>query len=226
MPEQISLRFDREPNYARKDFVLGSCNAMAADWIDRWPDWPGRIKGLVIHGLPDSGKSHLGAIWAEISGASMATRLNDQTLQTLADNPHILLDHPASGDDLPEEIFFHLLNRLIELDGTVLILSRQPVSAQSWGLADLSSRLAGLMSAEIGVPDDTVLMAVMQKIADDLGLALSPEILSYTIARMERSFTAARQTVEMIDSIALARKKKASLAMVREIMDSMEPRLL
>ena len=74
--------------------------------------------------------------------------------------------------------------------------------------------------------DDTVLMAVMQKIADDLGLALSPEILSYTIARMERSFTAARQTVEMIDSIALARKKKASLAMVREIMDSMEPRLL
>lgn len=224
--EQLTIRFGQPPSYRRDDFVLASCNALAADWVDRWPDWPGRIKGLVIHGPADCGKSHLGAIWQQQSGAHRLDRIDAATLDHLDETPHLLLDHAGREEDWPEDQFFHLLNRLIEVDGSVLILARQPVALQGWQLPDLASRLGGMVAAEITSPDDTVLIAVMQKIADDLGLALDPEICRYIIARIERSFTTARQTVEMIDSIALARKKKASLAMVREILDSIEPRLL
>ena len=226
MPEQTTMSFDRAPSHGRGDFVLGACNSLAADWIDRWPDWPGRIAGLLVHGPADCGKSHLGAIWLEMSGGRSLVGLDGLDLATLDGNPHVLLDHPAPGADWPEDLFFHLLNRLAELDGSVLVLSRLPAAKLNWSLPDLSSRLAGMMAAEIASPDDAVLVAVMRKIADDRGLALEPEALRYAASRMERSFSAARKTVEMIDKLSMARKKGASMAMVREVLDTLEPRLL
>ena len=226
MPEQTSMSFGAEPSHGRGDFVLGACNSLAADWIDRWPDWPGRIAGLLVHGPADCGKSHLGSIWLEMSGGRALAGLDGADLAALDGNPHVLLDHPAPGAGWPEDLFFHLLNRLTELGGSVLVLSRLPAAGLEWPLPDLASRLAGVMAAEISDPDDAVLRAVMRKIADDRGLALEPEVLGYAASRMERSFSAARRTVEMIDAMSLARKKGASIAMVREILDAMEPRLL
>ena len=220
------MSFEGAPSHGRADFVLGACNSLAADWIDRWPDWPGRIAGLLVHGSADCGKSHLGAIWLEMSDGRLLTGLDGLDLATLDGNPHVLLDHPAPGAGWPEDLFFHLLNRLTELDGSALVLSRLPAAKLKWSLPDLSSRLAGMMAAEITSPDDAVLQAVMRKIADDRGLALEPEVLRYAASRMERSFSAARRTVEMIDGMSMARKKGASMAMVREILDGLEPRLL
>ena len=226
MPEQTAMRFEPAPSYARGDFALGPCNSLAADWVDRWPDWPGRIRGLVVHGPADSGKTHLGEIWREASGGALLARLGDLDQAGLGANPHLVLDHPEPGDGWPEEDMFHLLNRLMEAGGSVLVLSRRPVSGQAWALPDLASRLAGMVAAEITSPDDAVLSAVMRKIADDRGLALGPEVLRYAVSRMERSFSAARKAVELLDGISLARKGKPTLAMAREVLDGLEPRLL
>ena len=226
MPEQTPMRFESAPSLKRGDFALGACNSLAADWVDRWPEWPGRIRGLLIHGPADCGKTHLGEIWREMSGARALDRLDEKDLAGLEDNAHVLLDHPRAGGDWPEDVLFHLLNRLAELDGSVLVLSRDPVVRQGWSLPDLSSRLSGLMAAEIASPDDEVLLAMMRKIADDRGLALDAEILNYAVSRMERSFAVARRTVEMLDGVSMARKRKASLAMAREILDGLAPRLL
>lgn len=223
---QMTIDFAAEPSHARADFVLGSCNAIAADWIDRWPDWPGRIRGLVVHGPADCGKSHLGAIWCETSHAPVITRLDAESDAMIGAQSHILLDHPMPGDDWPEDLFFHVLNRLAEGGGSVLILSRQPMGGLKWGLADLRSRLGGLAAAEITPPDDAVLVAVMQKHADDLGLALDGDIARYMSNRIERSFSAARHVVAQINNVALRRKKKVTLAMVRDILDTLEPRLI
>jgi chromosomal replication initiation ATPase DnaA len=138
----------------------------------------------------------------------------------------VLLDHPKPGVDWPEDRFFHLLNRLAEGDGSVMILSRQPMGDLGWELADLKSRLAGLAAVEITAPDDEVLVAVMQKHADDLGLALDGEVARYMSNRIERSFSAARYAVEQIKDVALQRKKKVNLAMARDILDKLEPRFI
>ncbi len=224
--EQFPIRFSREPNYSRTDFVLSGCNALAADWVDRWPDWPGHIKGVVISGAASSGKSHLGAIWQQASGARLLTRIDELTLTEIETNPHLLLDHPKPNEDWPQSIFFHLLNRLANANGSVLILSRIPATAQDWALADLQSRLGGMVVAQITTPDDEALISVMHKVADDIGLALTPEASRYIASRIERSFDVACKVIEKIDKLALSRKKTASLLLVRQVLDDIEPRLL
>ena len=78
--QQFTIDLTPPPSFAREDFVLSGCNAMAADWIDRWPDWPGRIQGLVLHGPPSCGKSHLAAIWQSKSKAKIYDCIDDQTI--------------------------------------------------------------------------------------------------------------------------------------------------
>lgn len=224
--DQLTIDFQPEPNLGREDFILGACNALAADWIDRWPDWPGRIRGLVIHGPADCGKSHLGTIWSRMNGARTLKHIDENTLATIAPGAHLLLDHPAPGSAWPDDQFFHLLNHLTDGEGSVLILSRLPMSQFNWALPDLMSRLNGLPAAEITAPEDDLLIAVMQKQAEDLGFSLDGDIARYICHRIERSFSAAGQTVQQVNAVALSRKKKVTIAMVRDLLDQIEPRLV
>ena len=222
---QFTIDFTSPPSFAREDFVLGGCNALAADWIDRWPDWPGRISGVFLLGPADSGKSHLASIWMKESGAKILTALTQADLDALGPNPHLVLDHPLPGASWPEDILFHLLNRIAE-GGSLLILSRVKVAEMGWTLADVTSRLAGLVAAEITTPDDGLLMALVQKHADDLGMALDGEVARYIVGRMERSFSSARAIIAAINALALARKRKVTISIAREVLDEQHPRLL
>ena len=151
--EQVPIRFPGKPSYAREDFVLGECNSVAVDWIERWHDWRGQIKGVCISGERASGKSHLGAIWQEMSGAFLFDCLNEKSLEQLEKTPHVILDHPKPEDPCwQEDIFFHLLNRISEKKGSVLILSRFPIAGAGWSLPDLQSRLSAMPLAEITTP--------------------------------------------------------------------------
>ena len=66
-PRQLALTLEHAESFAREDFLTGPSNESALALIERWPDWPARAVLLV--GPQDSGKSHLAAIWAELSGA-------------------------------------------------------------------------------------------------------------------------------------------------------------
>ena len=216
---QIPLQLPAETSRSREDFILGSCNALAADWIDRWPDWPGKIKGLVIHGPPASGKSHLAAIWMEMTGGVMISRLDQTVLDRLGPEASLVLDNFMPSDDWPPDLLFHLLNRFISGQGSVLVLARQPVAEQSWQLADITSRLALLNSVAIQPPDDETLAAVLQKLADDRGLVLDADVVRHCLARMERSFAAARQLADLLNMESLARKQRVTTALAREVLD-------
>ena len=65
-PQQLALALGHAASFAREDFLEGPSNAAALALIERWPDWPDRVVALV--GPEGSGKSHLGAIWAERVG--------------------------------------------------------------------------------------------------------------------------------------------------------------
>ncbi|MDF1750393.1 MAG: DNA replication protein, partial [Alphaproteobacteria bacterium] len=47
--------------------MVGPCNQVAVDWLDRYPAWPGPV--TVLCGAPGSGKSHLLAVWSHAAGA-------------------------------------------------------------------------------------------------------------------------------------------------------------
>ena len=216
---QLTMDFTTAPSFARDDYVLGACNALAADWIDRWPDWPGRIKGVVLEGAASSGKSHLAAIWQDSSNAQLMTSLTEDTLAHLEATPHVIWDHPAPDAGWPDDLLFHHLNTLTEIGGSVLILSRQPMSALNWSLADNNSRMRGLVSAAITTPDDDLLEALLFKHADDLGLPLDGEVARYMVSRIDRSFLAAETIMKTLNQACLSGQRKLTTPLVRQILD-------
>ncbi len=216
---QLAIDFASSPSLARGDYVTSACNILAVDQVERWPHWAGPIKGLVIHGPEGCGKSHLASIWGERVAAKTMTNLDDASLDEITAHRHVIWDNIEPSSAWPDDLIFHSLNRLIEVDGSVLILSRQPIGAVEWRLADVSSRLRGLPRAPIMPPDDDLLGALLQKHADDCGLVLDPDVAHYIIARMDRSFKAARQVITRLNKAAWAEKRRVTTPFARQVLE-------
>ncbi len=223
--EQIPLGLNRKTQNDRSNLVIGDCNALAAEWINRWPDWPGRIRGLIIHGEKYSGKSHLGAIWTQQSESEVLSSLKSD-IDGYDSARNYILENLAPGERWPDEPLFHFLTRMTGADGSLLILAEESPARMGWSFADIPSRLAAMNTAAITAPDDDILMAVLQKQADDRGVTLDPDMIPYIIKRMERRFEVAVRIIDMLDKRTSIDKKKATLTMVRDIMDKLEPKLI
>ena len=216
---QLTMDFASAPSYGRDDFILSPCNALAADWIDRWPDWPGRIKGVVLEGPEASGKSHLGAIYQEQSAAHLMTSISEDSLTRLDQTPNLIWDHPAPGADWPDDLLFHHLNTLTEIGGSLLVLSRLPMASLEWSLADNNSRMRGLVSAAITAPDDDVLQSLLFEHADDLGLPLDGDVARYIVSHTDRSFLAAKQMMKTLNDACLSGQRKLTIPLVKQVLD-------
>ncbi len=219
---QLPLDLGHRVALGREDFLIAPCNQDAVGWIDRWPAWP--APALILHGLPASGKTHLAAVWRDGSKAAWvdATRLADQeahALETLAD--HLVIDHldPWIGDSAAETTLFHLYNRMKERGGSLLVTMRSaPGQIDEFTLPDLSSRLRAAPAVLIAPPDDLLLADVLVKLFADRQLQIMPDILTYILPRMERSFAAARDIVDRADRLALAEKKAISIPLMRRVL--------
>ena len=215
---QTTLDFPSSNNHARGRFIIGACNAMAADWIDRWPEWPGMIRSLIIHGPRSSGKTHLASIWTETSGATTLTHLKDG-IDHLDPAKHYVLDGIAPTSDWPDDMVFLALTRFTGAAGSLLMLADQSPASMPWKLADVASRLAVINTAQITTPDDAMLHDLLQKLADDKGLALDEDIITYIVKRMERRYESAVHTIQALDEMSITEKKKVNLSMARKILN-------
>ena len=110
-----------------------------------------------------------------------------------------------------EETLFHLYNALAGT-GAMLLTARQPAARWPIALADLRSRLRAAPAAAIDRPDDALLAAVMVKLFADRQLRVGAEVITFLVARMERSFAAAAALVEALDRAALADRRAGDAA--------------
>ncbi|MDA7599536.1 DNA replication protein [Alphaproteobacteria bacterium] len=216
--EQLPLDLEFRRAEGWDEFIVSSCNDLAMRAVETWPDWPGQICGLNITGAVGAGKSHLGAVWQAQSGAHYMDGVGPDGLADLGDDAHFLLDNIMPGADWDEEALFLLLTRIKDRNGSVLMLSRMPVSQMEWSLADLRSRMRAITLASIDNPDDLLLGALLDKHFVDRQLAVPDTVRQYVVARIDRSFDAVRQFVEKIDKKALADKKHVSLGLAREVL--------
>lgn len=214
---QLILDLGHRRALGRRDFLVSACNADAAAWIDRWPDWPAPLRGLAIVGPGGCGKTHLGAVWRRASGA-VALDAADLTVDNIPD----LLGDAANAmvDELvglrQPQALLHLYNTVAERRGSVLILSRQAPARLDFGLPDLASRLATLPVATVGAPDEALLAGVLAKHFADRQVAVREEIVAFLVARMERSFAAAERLVDRLDRLALAEGGKVNRALAKQ----------
>ena len=218
VPRQLALALPHAESFARDDFLTGASNEAALATIERWPDWADRV--LALTGPEGAGKSHLAAIWVEKAGARrVAARALGETdlLHALATGALVVED---TSDELDERALFHLLNLVREEDGYLLLTSRTPPA--TWGLAlpDLASRLRAVPVVTVSAPDDALLRAVMVKLFADRQLAVDENLIAYLATRIERSFAAARETVERLDREALRQKRGVTRALAAELLGS------
>ncbi len=215
-PRQLVLALDHAISFAREDFLEGPSNAKALALIERWPDWPDRLAVLV--GPEGSGKSHLAAIWAQVSGA----RILSAKLLGETDLPHAfatgaLVIEDLEADGLNERALFHLINMAREQQVDVLLTARSAPAGFNVSIRDLGSRLRVLPVVTLAAPDDALLRALIVKLAADRQLAVDEALVNYLANRIERSFASARAAVALLDEEALRQHRPVTRALASEL---------
>jgi chromosomal replication initiation ATPase DnaA len=216
-PRQLAFALPHAESLTRDNFLEGPANEAGLTLIESWPDWPNRIMLLV--GEEGSGKSHLAAIWAELSGArstSAHTLTPASVPAALATGALVVEDlKPA---DFDERALFHLMNLASEDAAFVLITSRLAPSAFEIELRDLRSRLRAVPVVSLSPPDDHLFRALIVKFCADRQLTVDEAVVSYLANRIERSYAAARQAVELLDTEALRLGRPVTRALAAELL--------
>lgn len=218
---QLPLDLGHRTAMGRDDFLIAPSNQDAVAWIDLWPEWP--APALILYGPVASGKSHLCAVWRERAKADVvnAHDLNDTSVRDIAarGTPIVLDDADALiGTVEGEKGLFHLYNIFKEEKRSLLITLCDAPVRRAFALPDLASRLRAAPAVAIREPDDQLLAAVLVKLFSDRQLRVGEDVISYILPRMDRSFEAARELVDLIDARTLAEKKPVSIPYVKTLL--------
>lgn len=216
-PRQLAFALPHAESLTRDNFLEGPANAAGIALVDAWPEWPNRIMLLV--GPQGSGKSHLATIWAEQSGArsTAARSLTPAAVPgTLATGALVVED--LNPSEVDERALFHLMNLAREDEAYVLITARVPPAALEIELRDLRSRLRAVPVVSLLPPDDRLLRALIVKFCADRQLAVDEAVVSYLATRIERSYAAARQAVELLDTEALRLGRPVTRTLAAELL--------
>jgi hypothetical protein len=95
MATQQTFPIDFTPSYGRKNFIEASCNTIALQTIEQWPNWPSY--GLVVYGPKGSGKTHLAHIFSQKAGAVFLGR------EKLRD-PKLFVTLPPAANVIVDEV--------------------------------------------------------------------------------------------------------------------------
>lgn len=200
---QLTLDLGHTPSHAEDDFIVNPGNALAFEHIVAYPAWPGPL--TLITGSAKSGKSHLARIWGERAGAisvsagAVATFAGEGGTQ-----PLLVEDTDSAGYD--ENALFHLLNQSMRDIRPLLMTARTPVDQWPYQKDDLLSRARLAAHFSVESPDDIQLSHMLVKLFADRQIAIDPKVVSYLVARMERSTEEAVRLVEIMDKLALTRR--------------------
>jgi chromosomal replication initiation ATPase DnaA len=216
-PRQLAFALPHAESLTRDNFLEGPANAAGLALVDGWPDWPNRIMLLV--GPEGSGKSHLAAIWAEQAGArSISAHALTAAAVPGALATGALVVEDLKSLDLDERALFHLMNLAREDGAFILMTARVSPTALEIELRDLRSRLRAVPIVLLLPPDDQLFRALIVKFCADRQLMVDETVVSYLTSRIERSYAAARQAVELLDTEALRLGRPVTRALAAELL--------
>jgi chromosomal replication initiation ATPase DnaA len=192
--DQIALPLNWPVADGDEDFLISDANRAAFDHLKRWSTWP--VMAGLLTGPRKSGRSLLGRIFVRKTGGR-------------------LFDNAEEHD---EEALFHAWNEAQERRKPLLIVADAVPPLWQVALPDLRSRLAATPQARIAEPDDALIGGLILKLLGDRGIAAPPDLADYMIPRIERSYMAVHQAVEILDNELLSHHRRISVAMVRRVL--------
>ena len=216
-PRQLALALPHAESLTRDNFMEGPANQAGLALIERWPDWPNRIMLLV--GPEGSGKSHLAAIWAEKAGART---ISAHALTAIAVPGALatgaLVVEDLKPSDFDDRAMFHLLNLAREDEASVLMTARVPPAGFEVALHDLRSRLRAVPTVSLLPPDDQLFRGLIVKFCADRQMSIDETVVSYLTTQIERSYAAARQAIDLLDTEALRLGRPVTRALAAELL--------
>jgi chromosomal replication initiation ATPase DnaA len=215
MSSQLALDLPHRQSWDEADFFITSRNEHALRLVTAWPNW--HAPAAVIFGPPQSGKTYLANIWRNRSSGEFIEP------SKLAEHMWAAPYAPLIIEDVDTAVFcetalFHHLNLAREHGSFILLIAQTPPGQWEISLPDLRSRIRSYPAAEIQPPDEEHLAGLLLKHFSDRQIEVAPDVISYLVARIERSMAAAQMVAEQLDKLALAEQKKVTRAFAAKVL--------
>lgn len=195
------IPFDLAPRKSPtfESYITSGCNAAVVEHLKNWAQWPSPI--MLLIGETGSGKTHLGTAFA---------RLDDDVA---------FIDDADTQD---EAELFGQMNRALNGEVKALLLAAE-IAPQAWTiqLPDLRSRLSNTAIIELAEPDDALLELIVRDLFSQQGRDVSQSVVSYIVARSERTVSALQDIVYNLESRAQTAKADMSRAFAAKHMPSL-----
>ncbi|MBL9069784.1 MAG: chromosomal replication initiator DnaA [Sphingopyxis sp.] len=172
--------------------IVGASNADAVRYLRHVSTWP--VRTAVLTGPRGSGRSLMGRLFARETGGRVIDGHNS----------------------VSEEEIFHAWNAAQASNTPLLIIADAPPHEWNIGLPDLASRLRAVPVLTIGEPDDCLARDLIDALFAQRGMAIAPEIPSYIVPRMERSYAMIHRVVAALDAASLEKARRVSIRLTRE----------
>lgn len=222
MSQQLVFPLPSKSAFGREDYFVSQANHLAVSTLETPAQWPLSKLGLV--GPAGAGKTHLAHVWAADQQAQVlgAAELHALDLTKLPVAPLVVEDiDRIVGHIESEQMLFHLHNIMQSREAFLLFTASTPPNLLAFATPDLKSRLVATTIVSLQAPDDALLTAVLMKMFADRQISPAPGLLCYIMARIDRSFDAARTFVETFDHAALAEKRPIGKRLAKEVLDQM-----
>jgi hypothetical protein len=194
--DQIALPFDWPVATSESDFLISEANKAAYEHLCHWSIWP--VMASLLTGPRKSGRSLVGQIFVRKTGG----RLFDD------------------AEEHDEEDIFHAWNDAQERRKPILIIASAPPPAWDIKLPDLKSRMTATPRVAFAEPDDALIGQLVVKLLGDRGIAAPPELADYLVPRIERTYVAVQQVVDVLDRALLTNRRRMTIPVVREALTS------
>lgn len=190
---QIALPLDWSAGGANDGpLIVGTSNADAVRYLRHVPTWP--VRTAVLVGPRGSGRSLIGRLFARDTGG------------------RVIDGH----DSVSEEELFHAWNAAQASGTPLLVIADAPPAEWQIALPDLASRLAAVPVLTIGEPDDCLARDLIEALFAQRGIAIAPEVASYIVPRMERSYAMIHRIVAVLDAASLEQGRRLGVRLTRE----------
>ena len=172
--------------------IVGTSNADAVRYLRHVGTWP--VRTAVLTGPRGSGRSLIGRLFARETGG------------------RVIDGH----DSVSEEAMFHAWNAAQSSGDPLLVIADAPPADWNIRLPDLASRLRAVPVLAIGEPDDCLARDLIEALFAQRGMALAPEVASYVVPRMERSYATLHRIVAALDAASLEQGRRVGIRLTRE----------
>ena len=117
-----------------------------------------------------------------------------------------------------EKLLYSLFN-LVEQDNKFLIInSKKPITENEFLLNDLKSRVKNCLFAEIKIPDDELIFALILKNFSDKQINIDKKIIDYIVKRIDRSYRKISEFIYKLDELTLKKKKPINLKTINNLL--------